>query len=233
MEETSGGEFRVTRQSGLPRLMLVSDRHRTRGRNLVTVIADAVDGGVGIVQLREPGLADDELIDLVRRVRRVVPAGTEIVVNGRPDVAATTRSGLHVPADSEPSAERCEGVREQGLLYGRSVLEGSDGGAVLAEQVSYLLVGPLGSNSSETGHPGCSPDRVREISRRVRPIPVFAGGKVTAAGVPGLIHAGAYGVAVCEGILSANHPRRVAQALVLALEVATAAGQHHGPDRLF
>ena len=38
--------------------------------------------------------------------------------------------------------------------------------------------------------------------------------------IPELLHAGAHGVAVCGAILSANDPRRVAQALALALKVA-------------
>lgn len=225
---TLSREFRLAPQFTLPRLMLVTDRHRTRGRNLVTVVADAVEGGVGIVQFHEPDRSDDELIELVRRIRRVVPAGTQLVVNGSPQIAAAAHAGLHVPAGAEAAVERCARVREQGLLYGRTVREASEAGVALEEQASYLLVGSVG-----TGSPGCDPQLVREIGRAVAPMPVFAGGAVTAARVPQLIHAGAYGVAVCQGILSASHPRRVAQALGLALEVAGAAGQHHAPDRLF
>ena len=49
----------------LPRLMLVTDRRRTRGRALVGLVARAVRGGVGVVQVREPDLPDDELRQLL------------------------------------------------------------------------------------------------------------------------------------------------------------------------
>jgi thiamine monophosphate synthase len=55
-------------------------------------------------------------------------------------------------------------------------------------------------------------------------VPVFAIGGVTVTRIPELIHGGAFGVAVCGAILSSNDPRRVAQAMSLALEVAVARG---------
>ena len=72
----------------LPRLMLVTDRRRTRGRDLVPCVAQAVSGGVGLVQVREPDLPDDELRELVRRIRDAVGTRTTIVVNGEPSRGA-------------------------------------------------------------------------------------------------------------------------------------------------
>ena len=67
----------------LPRLMLVTDRHRSR-RDLVALAEQAARGGVGVVQIREKDLDDDAIRDLVTRIRARVPISTGITVNGRP-----------------------------------------------------------------------------------------------------------------------------------------------------
>ena len=64
------------------------------------LVAQAVEGGVGVVQVREPGLSDDELRALVLRIRQAVDPSITILVNGSSRVARTVHSGLHLPAPS-------------------------------------------------------------------------------------------------------------------------------------
>lgn len=200
----------------LPKLMLVTDRRRTRGRSLVRQVAEAVRGGVGLVQVREKDLTDDALRDLVGRIRGAVTPETLIVVNGSYRVARTTTAGLHLPASQPPPPDR------RGLeLYGRSVHDEAEAAVAVAERASYVVLGPIYPTSSKPGHPGAGTALIRTIHPRVQPIPVFAIGGVTISRIPELVRAGCHGVAVCGAILSANDPREVAQAMILALEVAT------------
>jgi thiamine monophosphate synthase len=48
---------------------------------------------------------------------------------------------------------------------------------------------------------------------------------VTVSRIPPILHAGAWGVAVSGAILSDNDPRRVAEAMSLAIEVAGSRGR--------
>ena len=60
-------------RTNLPRLMLVTDRRRIRGRELVPLVVQAARGGVGIVQLRERDLTNDEvcvILPISRRLHR-------------------------------------------------------------------------------------------------------------------------------------------------------------------
>ena len=130
-----------------PRLMLVTDRRRTRGRELVDLVARAVRGGVDAVQVREPGLPDDELRDLVQRIRKEVGPETSIVVNGSSRVARTMHTGLHLPARAPLLGDLDLG----GAPYGRSVHDDRELRVALEDGATYLLVGTIFRTESKPG----------------------------------------------------------------------------------
>jgi len=203
---------------GLARLMLVTDRRVARNRDLVATVGTAAAGGVGIVQVREHELEDAELSRLVTRLREVLPSRVAIVVNGRPELARKLGVGLHLPAAAPALPARASGG---GLsLLGRSAHDEAEAERAAGEGVDYVLLGTIYETSSKPGRPGSGPDLVRAVARRIAPVPVFAIGGVTVARIPELRHAGAYGVAACGAFLRARDPRRVAQAMTLALTVA-------------
>jgi thiamine-phosphate pyrophosphorylase len=202
----------------LPRLMLVTDRRRMRGRDPCAVVAEAVRGGVGFVQVREPDLPDDELRALVAGILRTIPDDVRVVVNGRPRVARTLRLGLHLAAaDSKPAGRY--------PLLGRSAHDDEEALAAVVDRASYLILGTIYPSESKPGHGGSGAALITRVTRLVRPLPIYAIGGITVSRVSEVIHAGAHGVAVCGAIVSARDPRRVAEALTLALKVALAAGR--------
>ena len=54
-----------------PCLCLVTDRKRTKSEDVAATVAASLDGGVGMVQLREKNMPPFELLRLARRLRRV------------------------------------------------------------------------------------------------------------------------------------------------------------------
>lgn len=211
----------------LARLMLVTDRHRTRGRELTGVVAAAVRGGVGIVQVREKDLADDALRALIFEIRASVPPETRLLVNARPRVARTLKIGLHLPA-GEPAAER---PVARGELLGRSAHDESEALRGAQEGASYVLLGTIFPTESKPGRAGAGIALVERVWRQVHPLPIYAIGGITVSRIPAVIHAGAHGVAVCGAILSDNDPERVAQAMMLALDLASRTEGERGRRR--
>jgi thiamine-phosphate diphosphorylase len=203
--------------------MLVTNRARTRGRELASVVEQAVAGGVGIVQLREKDLPDDELRGLLDRIRKRLPEGFPVVVNRSTRVARTMRIGLHLPAGEPFPAGPADGDRADYTWLGRSAHDVAEARDALRDDPTYLIVGTIFPTPSKPDHAGAGTALVEEVARLVRPVPVYAIGGVGVSVVPALIRAGAHGVAVCGAILSANDPRRVAEALALALEVSSRA----------
>jgi thiamine-phosphate pyrophosphorylase len=196
-----------------PCLMLVTDRALAGSEDrLVEAVADAVEGGVNVVQLREKDLAQRDLALLAARLRATIGDRALLLVNGNADVASEVAAdGLHLPADA-PFA-RPDGV----ALVGRSVH--SVEAAVQAERegADYLIAGPIYETSS---HRGVAAGGVRLISAVVASVsvPVVAIGGITAARVPDVLSAGAGGVAVISAVLSAKSPAAAARALREALD---------------
>jgi thiamine-phosphate pyrophosphorylase len=202
--------------------MLVTDRHRTRGRDLARLVQSAVRGGVGLVQVREPDLADDELAALVQCIAALLPAGVPLIVNGRAAVAHRLGLGLHLPARAPaPPPELVAGQ-----LFGRSAHGAEEAREAFAERVSYIVAGTLWDTGAKRGLGLGVLGEIRELAAREvergrAAVPLFGIGGVTVTRVPEVIHAGAHGIAVSGAILEDNDPRRVAQALTLALRVCT------------
>jgi thiamine-phosphate pyrophosphorylase len=198
--------------------MLVTDRRRTRGRDLVKLVAESIQGGVRLVQVREPDLADDALRELVQRLREASDAlGDEVrwVVNARQRVARTMHLGLHLPADAEPFDDGSRRLP----LRGRSAHDEQEAMRALRERVDYLVLGTIFATPSKPGLRPAGIALIERVRRLLHPLPILAIGGITIGRIPAALHAGAYGVAVCGAILEDNHPGRVAGAMNLALDV--------------
>ena len=132
----------------LPRLMLVTDRLATRGRDLVDVVEAAVAGGVGLVQVRERDLSEAAVeILLGRLLDRLRGSDARLVVNGHPALARAFGIGLHLPAAAPTAVPRR-------TFTGRSVHDEEEAMLARAEGVSYVVAGPIFPTSSKPGHPG-------------------------------------------------------------------------------
>lgn len=187
--------------------MLVTDRHATRYRDLVEVVSRAVEGGVGMVQVREKDLEDAEVKALVTRLMSRLPARVLIVVNGRPDLARALEIGLHLPA-------HCTGVDVSGIgLVGMSVHDEAEAEAALDLGAHYLVVGTIFPTSSKPGRPGAGPGLIERLKPVAGRTPLYAIGGITPANAAVVLGAGAHGVAVRSGILSAPDVQAAAAAL--------------------
>jgi len=205
-------------RADVPRLMLV-----TRGGSGARGLADAepallaaVRGGVRCVVVREPQLDDQAYRAAVGRLRARVPCEVAVLVHGRPAVAREMGLGLHLPAGAPPVGTRGTGI------YGRSVHDDAELGRAVDDGADYVVVGTIFPTSSKPGRNPAGVALVERLRRLAPPdLPILAIGGITVSRVPQVIRAGAHGVAVCGAVLGAPDPERVAQALGLALVVAT------------
>lgn len=189
----------------LGRLMLVVDRAGCAGRDPVDVVAAAVDGGVGIVQVREREASDlvAALVDAVRR-------HAVLVVNGDPAVAQAHGCGVHLPAafDADVGHARPRGA---------SAHDAAEVDRALARSVDWVVAGTIYETDSKPGLAGRGLEHLASLVRRAHPTPVFAIGGITPVRARACRLAGAHGVAVRSGILAAADPRAAAAAYFAAL----------------
>jgi len=199
-----------------PRLVLVTDRHATAGRDLVDVVAAALDAGLPAVQLREKDLPGRALLILAERLRQLTArAGALLLVNDRVDVAvAVGADGVHLGGGSLP-ADVARRLLPPGALVGVSTHAPAEAASATADFVFY---GPVYATPSKAAFgPPQGLAALRQAAAAAR-VPVLAIGGVTAATVPATRAAGATGVAVIRAILSADDPALATRGLLQVLE---------------
>jgi thiamine-phosphate pyrophosphorylase len=186
--------------------------------SLEWTIQEAVAGGVQVVQLREKGLADRELLIRARNVRRWTrQAGALFVMNDRPDLARLAEAdGVHV-GQEELGVRDVRRIAGPETLVGVSTHDLAQVRQAVLDGASYLGVGPVFSSGTKgfAAYPGLA--FVRQAAAATS-LPAFAIGGITPANVAQVVAAGLRRVAVSQAICQADEPQAVAAALRRALE---------------
>ena len=203
----------------LGRLHVLTDARS--GRAPLEVVAAALSAGAPAVQVRTKGVTDRELYDFATRVAELCAAARALcLVNDRVDVAlAVGAGGTHLGAHDLPVAavRRLAGTRHH---VGGTARDAPGARALVAEGATYLGVGPAYVTVTKDGLPDAlGPAGVAAVASAVD-VPVLAIGGITAACVPALLAAGAYGVAVVSALSDAADPARATRELLNALERA-------------
>jgi thiamine-phosphate pyrophosphorylase len=172
----------------------------------------AVRGGVDLVQLREKGMTDGELLPLLRQARGVTRRlGVPLVVNDRPDLAVLAGADfVHLGQDDLP----VEAASRFGLGVGLSTHARKEIDVATAD---YIGVGPVFATPTKAGRAPVGLELVRYAAERARQ-PWFAIGGIDAATVGDVVAAGAQRVAVVRAIGDASDPERAARELREALD---------------
>lgn len=168
--------------------------------SLEWTIAEAAEGGVDVVQLRDKSLGDRELLAVARDVRRWTrAAGVLFVVNDRPDIAVLCQAdGVHLGQEdvSVADARRITGGE---MLLGVSTHIPEQVRAAIRDGATYLGVGPTFPSSTKSfdAFPGL--EFVREVAG-LTTLPAFALGGIDVSNVGQVVAAGLNRVAVSRAI---------------------------------
>jgi thiamine-phosphate diphosphorylase len=187
-----------------PILQLVTDRRRhatlTGPASLDRIVETArraAEGGIDLIQIREAGLADRDLLALVTRVLSAVRhTAARVLVNGRTDVAlAAAAHGVHLPA-SAPVASRVRRIVAADFVIGRSVHSRAEAQAAEADGgCDYLTFGTVFATTSKPAdHTIAGMPTLQEVCTAVR-LPILAIGGLSRERMPEVAKAGAAGVA--------------------------------------
>ena len=142
-----------------PTIALVTDRNLAGGiEALVAAVADAVDGGVNLVQMREKDLPDAEQLELAKRLREAIAGRALLFVNDSMSVAeAAGADGVHLGEKSRTVAS-VRSASNGRLLIGRSVHDVAGAREAATQGADLLTVGAVYESPS---HPGSGAGRHR------------------------------------------------------------------------
>lgn len=200
-------------------LMVLTDPN-TGGRDLLEVVAAALQGGASSVQLRvkEGGAAG--MVELGRALRDLTrERGALLLVNDRLDVAlAVAADGVHLGDDDLPLAAS-RSIAPRPFLLGRSVDDAAEAAMAEREGADYLGIGPVyGTPSKPDAAPPVGLAGVTAVRRATR-LPVVAIGGVDAENAEEVAAAGAHGVAVIRAVMQAPDPAEASRRLLQAVRV--------------
>jgi thiamine-phosphate pyrophosphorylase len=189
------------------RLCLVTDRHQSRGRDLVDVISECLAAGLPAVQVREKDLPAAELLTLCSRLRGPTREhGALLIVNDRVDVALATGADAVQRTSTSLPIDHIRAIAGRRLRIGASVHSLDEAVEAEARGADWIVFGPVYDTPSKRRYGGPQGlDALAKVTGRVH-IPVVAIGGVTPARVADVRRAGATGVAVIAAILDAASP---------------------------
>jgi thiamine-phosphate pyrophosphorylase len=188
-------------------LYLVTDRGLSLERDLETVVLQAVEGGVTLVQLREKDIDTREFIALGLRLKAALAgSGVPLLINDRVDVAlAVDADGVHI-GQSDMPYEIARRLLGPDKIIGLSVETMDEVIQANDLDVDYVAVSPVFATHTKTdtltpfGYEGL--ERACKLTRH----PLCGIGGMNADTVGRAIACGADGVAVVSAIVSAPDP---------------------------
>jgi thiamine-phosphate pyrophosphorylase len=204
------------------RLLLVTDRHQTNGRTLISILQGVATVGGAAIQLRERDLAANDLLKLAREIQSLARGpGCQFVVNDRIDVALSLEGvGVHLRSDSLPVmvARRLLGPRR---LLGVSAHSMDEAIRAESEGADYVVLGPVYDTPSKRSFgPPLGLAKLEEICRHVH-VPIIGIGGITVDRARDVRRAGAFGVAVITAILGADDVKAATLAMLDAMRLGS------------
>lgn len=197
------------RLAGRELYMLVSEELCHHGSG--PAIRGALQGGVGIVQLREKRLNDRDLVAVGRRVREWTrEAGALFIMNDRPDLAVLTEAdGVHV-GQEELSVKDARRIVGPDKLVGVSTHSIDQARQAVLDGADYIGMGPVFPSVTKKFEQFPGLDFVRQVAAEIQ-LPAYAIGGITLENLPEILSAGARCVAVSSALCGAAHPQEVAR----------------------
>jgi thiamine-phosphate pyrophosphorylase len=183
-------------------------------------LADVIDAGVGMVQLRDRSLDDARLLAMARTFATVCrDRGALFVVNDRIDIALLSGAdGVHVGQD-DIDPDELRALAGPDFLIGRSTHTAAEIDRAALEAADYLGVGPIHETPTKPGRAAVGLDLVRYAAAHAGK-PYFPIGGIDAGNAAEVRAAGATAVSVFRCVTQAEDPAAIVRGLIASMTVA-------------
>ena len=160
------------------------------------------------IQLREKNLDDRQLLSRARRlVEACRPAGVDVVVNDRPDVALLAgANGVHLGQTDLPCHEVREMVGDR-LIIGVSTADLDQARQAAQDGADYCGVGPMFASTTKPKKTISGPPYLHQFLEAFDDMPHLAIGGINTRNIDYLIAAGVGGVAVSSSVCGEADPK--------------------------
>ena len=199
-------------------LYLVTDRLHTLSRDLLSVLEQALEGGVRAIQLREKDLSGKELFVLAEKARRLCNRyQAALLINDRVDVAlAIDAAGVQLGKTSLPLPD-ARALLGNNRFIGASVHSPEEAQDAERGGADFIVFGPVYFTPSKAafGAPQGVPALKKIVA--ITRLPVYAIGGIKPDNIQEVRIAGVKGVALISAILEAPNPKEAAETIIQQL----------------
>lgn len=187
-----------------PILYLVTDRAVIKRVTFLNAVEQALKGGVNVVQLREKGKSESEIIRVAKELKELTSYyNVPLIINDSPSIAKLSGAdGVHLGMTDGEVSEARE------FLGGKAIIGGSartvERAKMLESQgADYLGVGAVFGTKTKADAKTINTDILSDICHAVK-IPVVAIGGVNKENIIRLKGTGASGIAVVSAIMGSD-----------------------------
>ncbi len=180
----------------LPHVYAITNAEESGSDRALQDVERALERGLRLIQVREPGFAPDRLHSFAKAVIGLArPRGARVLINGDAELALRCGAdGVHLKA----AQLRSLAARPSLPLVAASCHDRAELELARARQVDFVVLGPVAPTLSHPGAPVLGFEALRE-SIRGYPLPVYALGGMRAEDLESAWTCGAHGVAMQRG----------------------------------
>lgn len=179
-----------------------------------------IEAGVQVLQLRDKRLADRELVERARALRKLTRGtGTLFVMNDRPDLARLADAdGVHV-GQEELSIKDARTIVGPRALVGVSTHSLDQARQAVLDGANYIGVGPAFPSTTKSFESFTGLELLHAVAAEIR-LPAFAIGGITLDNLNAVLQTGVHGVAVSDAVCGSSDPAASAREFVKRLGTA-------------
>ncbi len=200
--------------------MLITDRHRSGGRDVADVVRDAITGGVRLFQLREPDLSGDEIRAIASAILPGIrDAGGLLILNDLVDACLDVGAdGVHLGANDMP-IPRARELMGESKLIGFSAHTREQALQAASDGADYITLSPaFPLKHKASAFATHSPGQLWAITDELD-IPVYFLGGINASNLPTLLRPKRQArIAVVSAIMEARDVAGAARRMISIIE---------------
>lgn len=188
-------------------LYLILDLAICAKNDPLKIAEQALSGGVDIIQLRAKREKMSEVLGLAKKLKKMMPKETLLIINDDPDIAkASGADGLHLGQEDMP-VKRARKILGKNKIIGLTCHSLEDIQKAKLQKADYIGLGTIFKTKTKPQSKAGGISLIKKIIKgKSYDIPFWVIGGINRKNLTCLCRLGVKRVAVCRAILKARNP---------------------------
>ncbi len=202
-------------KKNLKGLYIITDKKLINRDRFVETVEKSIKGGARIVQLREKGTPENEIISLGREILKVTKSyRIPLIINDSPELAQEIGAdGVHLGGE-DTSITNARAILGDMAIIGVSCYNQIERGLKAMENgADYVAFGTPYYTPTKPEREPTTIDTLREAVNLIKSIPIFAIGGITKDNAMTILETGVEGIAVITSVFGSPDPETAAREL--------------------